>query len=300
LLFFYHLFKKYPNTFKYAARGFYLCGVASSLFSLISFPIHLFGNIDLGVYGDAHRARGFFNEGGPYGLYLIGVSLIGFYLRERRWISRITWYFSITLVFVAFLGSQSKAAYAAVLVMIFINVITASSIKFKIGLVATISCLLIVVIYGTNVPAQVMAYIDNSAQYELLAAERPEDVNLVVGRVAAIVIVPRMVSAHPITGIGFGNYGLMRNDPLYRGLAPYAEWWDLPGLGLIGYAAELGIPLLLYFTYLLSKPYFYVRSRKADLIVQNMALFQIIVTLFGAQLNLYYPWIITAFALSAV
>lgn len=299
LLFFSQLFKKSQATFRFAARGFYLCGLASVIFSLVSLPIAILWNVDLGAFGDSHRFRGFFNEGGPYGLYLIGVALVGYYLKERGWLSILNWRLSIILISVGFLGTQSKAADLAVLSILLINAMTAATLRLRIGLIVGLGIALVIATIAGNLFYRVGVYVSESAEYELLAAQRPDDVNLVVGRVAALVIVPRMISAHPFTGIGFGNYGLMRNNPDYRGLGPYVEWFDLPGLGLVGYAAELGLPLFLYFTYLLSMPYFHLRSRKAALIIQNLALFQIVASLFGAQLNLYYPWIITSFALAA-
>src|SRR5207248_6892536 len=75
---------------------------------------------------------------------------------------------------------------------------------------------------------------------------RPEDPNLVMGRISGTLIVPRMIGVHPVLGIGLGNYSLMRNDPDYLQGLPSVEKWDLPGLGLVGSTAELGIPLTLF------------------------------------------------------
>ncbi|MES2391442.1 MAG: hypothetical protein V4555_07365, partial [Acidobacteriota bacterium] len=45
-------------------------------------------------------------------------------------------------------------------------------------------------------------------------------------------------------------------------------------------------------------PYLYARRVHAPLYIRNLALLQPLVHLFGAQLNLTYPWVTTAFALA--
>jgi O-antigen ligase len=127
---------------------------------------------------------------------------------------------------------------------------------------------------------------------------RPDDPSLIMGRITAMLIVPRMVSAHPLLGIGVGNYSLMRNDPDYlQGLPPVDEW-DLAGMGLLGSAAEFGIPLTLLLLALLIQPLVRARRRKAPLIVTLAAGFQPIAFLLGVNLNFFYPWLVAAFVLS--
>jgi hypothetical protein len=60
---------------------------------------------------------------------------------------------------------------------------------------------------------------------------------------------------------------------------------------------ELGIPLILYLASCLLLPFIYLRRIKSPLYLTNLALLQPLVHLFGGQLNLTYPWIVTAFAL---
>ena len=47
------------------------------------------------------------------------------------------------------------------------------------------------------------------------------------GRLGGAVLVPRMIADHPWTGIGLGNYPLMRNDPHYLQGLPTNDAWDL-------------------------------------------------------------------------
>lgn len=91
-----------------------------------------------------------------------------------------------------------------------------------------------------NFDSQVAGYVYSYMNIEEEIAERGRDYNLVVGRVSALHIVPKMVATHPLTGIGFGNYPLMRNDPNYLdGLPAITEVEDLPGLGLLGVSDHL-------------------------------------------------------------
>jgi len=105
-----------------------------------------------------------------------------------------------------------------------------------------------------------------------------------------------MIATHPLTGIGFGNYPLMRNDPNYLdGLPPITEVQDLPGLGLVGVAAEIGVPATLWLMVLLFIPY--RRNRHNGLVVTSAALFQPMAHIFGMQITFFLPWFVTACAL---
>jgi hypothetical protein len=133
---------------------------------------------------------------------------------------------------------------------------------------------------------------------EQISVRGSSDYNLVIGRVSALRIVPRMIASHPVTGIGFGNYPLMRNDPLYLGGLPtVTEVEDLPGLGIPGYAAELGIPATLWLLVLLFVPYRVSRGKATILVIA--ALFQPLAHILAVQLTFFYPWFVSACALAA-
>ena len=101
--------------------------------------------------------------------------------------------------------------------------------------------------------------------YELASHRHIEDDNFVYGRLAGAFVVPKMIYAHPFVGVGWGNYGLVRNAPEYRGAAVFVKNEDEPGLGIVGMAAELGLPLTLYLVVCLLLPYFYLRKMKMPL-----------------------------------
>jgi hypothetical protein len=123
--------------------------------------------------------------------------------------------------------------------------------------------------------------------------------NLVAGRVSALYIVPKMISAHPVTGIGLGNYPLMRNDPHYLGVLPaIPEVEDVGGIGIPGIAAEIGIPATLWLLILLFMPY--QVCRKSASILAVAAAFQPLAHTFAVQLTFFYPWFVSACALAAL
>ena len=112
-------------------------------------------------------------------------------------------------------------------------------------------------------------------------------------------MVPRMIAAHPIGGIGLGNYSLMRNDPEYLQGLPAVDEWDLTGMGLVGAMAELGIPLALWLFATLLRPLRIARQRKAAPVIAMAAAFQPLSFLLGVNLNFFYPWLVTALALAS-
>ena len=143
-----------------------------------------------------------------------------------------------------------------------------------------------------------VSYLFIYSNFEALVPLHEDDPSMMMGRLVAVFIVPRMILAHPALGIGLGNYSLMRNDPEYLDGLPPTNGWDLPGLGLLGSAAELGVPLTLFLLFLLLKPMNYARRAKSPGILVIAAGFQPVAVLLGVNLNFFYPWLVTAFVLS--
>jgi len=110
-------------------------------------------------------------------------------------------------------------------------------------------------------------------------------------------LVPRMIAEHPFGGIGFGNYSLQRNNPNYLQGLPTTSGWDLPGLGLAGYVAELGVPLVLFLIWLIWYPVKVIRFHKVSILVVLTASYQFFAHLVGVQITFVYPWLLTALAL---
>ena len=290
-------FREDPLRAAFTMRVYFWVGFLSAVYSIVSYPINAATNINLGAYGEGHRMRGFYNEGGPYGLYLISVFLIGLALYKQKWMKKSALQFSFVVLSIAFLGSGSKAAFCAVLFVLLVNGLLVKSFKRRLILGVSVAVFLVMALQVVDLGRAVATYQRASQAYEWLSHRHRNDPSFVYGRVAGAFIVPRMVSEHPLVGIGWGNYGSLRNAPEYRGAAAFAQMGDEPGLGIAGMTADLGIPLVLYLAVCLLVPFIYLRRIGAPSYLANLALLQPIVHLFGAQLNLTYPWIVTAFAL---
>jgi hypothetical protein len=149
-----------------------------------------------------------------------------------------------------------------------------------------------------NVPAQIAIYERGSEIYQKVSNLRSDDANFVMGRISGAVLAPRMIAAHPLLGIGWGNYPLVRDDPQYRrGTAFMMSDLDSPSLGPIDYIVELGFPLWIYMTWVSIKPIYLLRLNRADPWILCLAAMQPISNWFGAHLNITYPWVAVGLAL---
>jgi hypothetical protein len=251
------------------------------------------------VYGFDQRVRGFFNEGGPYGMFLVSVGL-ALLLRAHVFPPEypILHRAASGVLLLALFLSGSKAGLLAIVGLCAAGVLVAGSRIQKLGLLSV--CALILVALLTVFEGKVLGYFYAYLNFEDALAYRPDDPSLIMGRITGAIIVPRMIAAHPVLGIGVGNYSLMRNDPDYlQGLPPVDEW-DLPGMGLVGAAAEFGIPLTVFLLALLLRPLFLARKRRAPPVIAIVAGFQPLAFLLGVNLNFFYPWLMASFALAAL
>ena len=283
----------------FAGRVYVQIGVVNGLFAITSWLLLVYAGVDvLGAYfggaSDVPRARGFFNEGGPYGMYACSVMAVALARRYvARDIGRMAMVWVLAVMGASVVLAESKAAYlffAAVGLWWSLRRIQLRRMVIGCAAVA-------VVLVWTPLPGAVEGYWYSYRALEGFAAAHPDDRLQVMGRVAAIYIAPRVVEAHPITGVGLGNYSLVRNDPRYLGALPETDGWDLPGLGLVGYAADLGLPLLGYLIWLIWRPVSIAVRRKAPNWVVLLSAYQFFAQLFGVQITFFYPWFVTAVAL---
>ena len=285
-----------PDAFRKLLTAYVWSAYAGALWGILSMVAH-FGGVELPgiIIQSTARIRGFFIEGGPFGLYLVGAIIVqvirGHFL---RYISRRSFYAGMALLCVALVGAQSKASALLLVVVSIPYFIRVRQLKtmLLLGLLA------LPVVIASNVLEGIGGYYDSMANFNTVMSERPDDTNLIMGRIAAAILLPRMVEAHPFLGIGVGNYSLIRNDPSILQGMPRVEAWDLHGLGLLGYCAELGIPLALYVMWIYAYP-IVVAWRTRPWIVL-LATYPLIAAIFGVQLNFAYPWIVAGLALGAV
>ena len=277
-----------------ALQTYWFTGLFVCSYAIVSYLLLHFAHINIGGAspGGGGRARGTFNEGGPFGLYVVSLFVVAV-LRRLVFGCRIGTVAAAT-VLIAFALAFSKAGFVALGVM---GIAWVASHRISVRTVV-LGSLIVSILAAVGVALHPERQIrDYTISYENIHAKiehgHRADYNLVLGRVAAGYIVPRMVEAHPLLGIGIGNYPLMRNNPKYLGpLPPVYRHEDLPGLGLIGYAPDFGIPGLLAMSWLLTAPFRICRRTSLKLSV--LGLFQIICHLFGAQLTFFYPWFVSA------
>jgi hypothetical protein len=144
-------------------------------------------------------------------------------------------------------------------------------------------------------------YGSSIGRYEQISNLAPNNYNVVVGRVAGLFLAPKMIAAHPLAGIGWGNYPIVRDDPQYRRASPIvATNLDAPALGPVDYLVDLGLPLFLYFTWVELAPALPLIRKRVGFGLCSLMLVQPVGNWFGAHLNLTYPWIAAAIALGMV
>lgn len=290
-------FRRYPGKARFTMRVYFWTGVASGIYSILSYPLDVAGIVSLGAYLDSHRLRGFYNEGGPWGIYLLTVLFVGYILTRLKWESRYRIWIGYAIVVAVLPGSASKAAAVALPVFFLLIGLFARSFVAKSAIIIGLLILAFALLRLADPASLFRTYVTSSQVYERESIRHRHDNNYVYGRIAGLFIVPRMVAAHPLTGIGWGNYGLVRNAPDFRGASVWADIDDDPGLGVAGLTADLGLPLFAFLLVCLALPFATVRRLQVPDYIINIALLQPAAHLCGAQLNLTYPWIVTSFAL---
>lgn len=274
-------------------------GVISCLYGIASWAalfagVHL-GGINIGgSYGETHRIDGFFVEGGPFGVYLVSAILVNLFRRHvlHRGDARAYW-LQMALFVVTLAAAQSKAAVLLGIVLGLYALFVTKRLRYAFAAVPVFVALAIF----SHLTSRLHGYAESYLHFTALARANPHDTSLIEGRVMAAILVPIMVAHHPIAGIGIGNYSLQRNNPRFLGPLPLATTWDLPGLGLLGDAAEFGIPLLMYIYWLLWRPVTISRRMGAPPLVIILAAYQTFAHTLGVQLTFVYPWIVSAIAL---
>ena len=286
------IFRRDPAKCLFTMRVYFWVGTLSAVVGATASIAHL------RVFAGGGRASGFFNEGGPFGLYLVSNLAVGWLLRtSERDRPKLAIALAMVPNVVALVLSASKAAFVAIGFMILLQALLASSLRQRLAVACLFAMGVAIILTYTNVSHGLQTYTGAAENYVTLSNLFPTDYNLVGGRVAGIFLVPRMIAIHPWTGVGLANYGLVRNAYEYRGGSVWVYIADSPGLGLAGLVAEIGIPLSLYLLYVLFVPVALVRRTTTWTPLVSLALVQPVVHLFGAQLNLTYPWITSAFAL---
>lgn len=196
-----------------------------------------------------YRLRGFYVEGGPFGLFcgFLFTVCIAFYKKLQLNI----WYLIICLVLVFLASSRAGDMMVALTFFVFVGMKIRhvfGNIFAKIGLFLVVA---IAAIYMSSIILQ--SYIEDMADVEqrtALFSPGELDPNFMLGRISASVIVPNMLKTQWVQGIGWGNYPLLRNNPQYRTFMPEVpvSMWDATGFGgMLDMIIEAGAILFLIY-----------------------------------------------------
>lgn len=306
--------RRYEWAADFLARTYVAVGVISVLYGTASWLLLWHGGAaaaqpELNWFGAQTRwgtigERGFFVEGGPFGVYVVSVIVVVMF---RRFVLRCgtgkTFAAVLVLLLTGLALSRSKAAICVAVGLGVWSLFASGHLKASRRVYALTAAALLITLIATanNVVSGLMGYWSAYQGLERLAIVSPQSGSVVEGRVMALYVVPAMVAAHPLTGIGFGNYSVLRNSPDYAAEFPPAPDWDEPGLGFFGYSAELGLPMLVWLMVLAWAPVRLARSRgERDTLVLALCACQFFAELFGAPITFFYPWLVSALALGYV
>jgi hypothetical protein len=289
-----------PQLLRIALTAYAAAGTISAAASVAGFALfQTTGQSTYFVNDLDHRVQGFFNEGGPYGLFLTSVILV-LLVRRRLFpnVRQLCHWSALALTATAWVLSLSKAGLLAGILCGTVALTGVPDLRKRVMGSLLVPCALLAFLMLFQ--RGLSGYLNSISGFDETVTFRPNDRNLVMGRIVAFFVVPRMIAAHPVLGIGLGNYSLMRNDPDYLQGLPAVDDWDLPGLGIISDAAELGVPLALLLILLVSRPFRDARRRKVFPVVLATAAFQPTALLLGVNVNFFYPWLISGFVLASL
>ncbi len=287
-----------PAGLRLCVRWYVFAAAISSIYGIISWTALFAAGIDLGgAYGQyGVRLKAFFVEGGPFGLYAISALAVLVGQWQLQFIPRkLAIGCSIVLV-TAFIMAQSKSATFSILIVCIASVFICKRRLSKAQIAAIIALALLVIVSALLTGAdQIGDLLMDRRDALLLHSDRFHgDANITMGRIAGSVIVPDMIRSNPILGVGIGNYSLLRDSSVYNPSLPAVDAWDLHGLGLYGFTAEVGIPAAILFSIFFLKPVWIIRQNGGSAAVIALRLAPFVSFLFGVQPTFLYPWIVLA------
>jgi O-antigen ligase len=238
-----------------------------------------------------YRLKGWFIEGGPYGLMMSFIFVLSFFYK-----SKYNLIIRLFLIFTIVLFTKSKAG---ILLLVLWGVILYNKIIYK----KIKSLRWVALLIGAVIALFVLfklgeVYLEHSRNMEKYVSERPDDTNLIMGRIAGSHIVPRMVVDNPILGIGLGNYPIERNVQKYRGFIPYSPpgKTDAHGLGgIVQLLVDGGLLILVLFFALVLGIIKNTLKSKDNLEYYLFAF--VCFFMAGVQIYFLYPWFLLAIVL---
>ncbi|WP_378180260.1 O-antigen ligase family protein [Aquimarina sp. SS2-1] len=283
---------KKKNTFHYYLLKFIDLNIIITVIFALVYVLVLIDVLSVNdtrlVYNYDIRLRGYFVEGGPFGLMLSFIFILTSFFKKskKRDIKRL--FLVVVILFMA----QSKSGFLCTVLWIGIENYDflrkkIKSFVYPLVIIGAIGFYFLFINIGSM-------YVREIGRVEQAVIIRPTDPNLIMGRISGVFIVPKIVANHPFFGIGTGNYPLLRNNKEYRGFFPLPpeeiRIKDAHGFGgLIDILVDNGFLGLLFFFFIIWHRYKTLKHRNhlKLLLVGFLMLF-----CFGVQIYFLYPWIL--------
>lgn len=237
------------------------------------------------------RLKGLYVEGGPLGLFYSYIFVV------YEWVLKKVGkkdFFGKVLIILIIVFASSKAGYS--MLLIYLGIKSFDFLKQKIGKNLALTVIPFFLILGGTILYFILySYISTVGQELTLVVNNTNDSDidggLAMGRVSGLVIVPNMIKNNLLTGIGLGNYPLLRNNPTYLDYFPVipTNYWDSSGLGgIVDFLTEGGLVIFLIFVFIIYNIYTDIRNER-----DGVYLFYSFVGpfIFGVQFHFFYPWL---------
>ncbi|MCC9017790.1 O-antigen ligase family protein [Flavobacterium lipolyticum] len=246
------------------------------------------------VIYDNDRLRGLYNEGGPFGLMLSFIFILSFFQKKSRY--RFFKQFFLFIIIAFFARSKAGILFSVIWIALF----NFEILKNKLRLV--IFPLIFVFLAGfyflfMNVSSM---YVTELNRVKQSIKERPKDINLILGRISGVYIVPNMVEQNAVFGIGLGNYPLLRNNAEYRTFFPKPPKKsidiDAHGFGgIVDIIVEMGILGFFIFIFIVYGIYYEIKRMNKGIV---LVIGFLLIYCFGVQIYFLYPWVLLAIILA--
>ena len=200
------------------------------------------------AYG-IRRSWGFFIEPGALGVFLVFNILLIYLLYNRN---RKKKFIVICLDVCAVLCSFSSIALVSLILFLILLVLTNNvagiSKTTKILILAVVATFILMVFVNPALNEAIITKIFKGDSYSMK------------DRSGNIEILKRMFENYPVAGVGFGNFGGLRNLYATGTLVEYKNFYDMPSVLYFEVIGEQGIVGGIFFLAIIKKMYFKIKS----------------------------------------
>lgn len=185
------------------------------------------------------RAYGFSIEPGAIGTMLVFSFILIYNFLDSCLLKKITLLFCIIAIFC----SVSTIAIVSIVVFILFSVLFDSNLKirYKILILVLLTLMIFLIFNIDNLHSAIIDKLLGTGQSKM-------------DRLSNGIILKRMFFKYPIFGIGFGNYGALRNLFSDGTLTPYKSFYDATNSFYFGILGELGLAgIVLFIKFIIDK-----------------------------------------------